>query len=62
MKLYPIEKQIEIINKLEKVKNIINNKQKQKELLEEIIKSQFVELFGTLNNSKWEIKKLEDLT
>ena len=48
-----IEKQIEIANKLDKVQDIIDLRKKQIEELDELIKSQFVEMFGeplTSNN------------
>ena len=45
-----IETQIEIANKLEKVQKIIDLRKKQLEELEELIKSQFVEMFGGIGH------------
>lgn len=52
---YSIETQIEIANKLDKVQEIIDLRKKQTEELDELIKSQFVEMFGNpkLNEKNW---------
>lgn len=59
---YNYEKQIRIVNELDKVQEIIDIRKKQIENLDELIKSQFVEMFGSIKNSKWNIKKLENIT
>lgn len=51
-----IEKQKEISNKLDYLKNIINIRKKQIEKMDELIKSQFVVMFGDIQ----EYKKLEE--
>ena len=43
--IYEINKQMEISNKLDKIQEIINIRKKQIEQLDELIKSQFVEMF-----------------
>ena len=43
--IYEINKQMEISNKLNKIQEIINIRKKQIEQLDELIKSQFVEMF-----------------
>lgn len=62
IKLYDKDIQNEIINKLDIVQEIIDIRKKQIEELDELIKSKFVEMFGTLNNSRWKLKKLENVT
>lgn len=55
-----LEEQKNIANKLDKVQKIIDIRKKQIEELEELIKSQFVEMFGTIKNSKFNIKTFEE--
>lgn len=57
---YSIETQIEIANKLDKVQEIIDLRKKQTEELDELIKSQFVELFGDNKFSKTKICNIID--
>ena len=47
--------QQKIVSKLDKIQEIIDNRKKQIELLDELIKSQFVEMFGdiNINDKKW---------
>ena len=54
-KLPTYSEQDTIINILDKVQKIINLRKKQKEELDEFIKSQFVEMFGNINinDKKW---------
>lgn len=61
---YSIEKQIEIANKLDKVQEIIDFRKKKIEELDELIKSQFAEMFGNpiLNEKNWKVKKFKDLS
>ena len=62
--IYEINQQIEISNKLDKVQEIIDFRKKQIQELDELIKSQFVEMFGDpiLNSMNWEVKKLKDIS
>ena len=55
--------QIEIANKLEKVQKMIDIRKKQIEELDKLIKSQFVEMFGNVNDNKnsYEIKTLSEV-
>ncbi len=55
IKLYTLELQNNIVNKLDKIQKIINTRKKQIEELNELINSQFVEMFGDLkqNNKGW---------
>ena len=57
VKVYSIEEQKNIIKVLNKIKKVIDLKEKQVTSLDNIIKSQFVEMFGNLeiNNKKWKI-------
>ena len=59
-----IGKQKEIVNIISYVENIINLKKKQIIKLDELIKSQFVEMFGDpiLNEKNWDIKSLKDIS
>ena len=59
-----LEKQEEIVRKLDNIERIINLKQWQLYSINELIKSQFVEMFGDpiLNPMKWEVKKLKDIS
>lgn len=58
-----IEEQKKIANHLDKIQSIINIREKQIKELDELIKSQFVEMFGTVNDNKnnYEIKTLNDI-
>lgn len=62
-KLPTIEEQKDIVCKLNKLSNVINKKIEQLALLNELIKSQFVEMFGSLeiNNKKWKIANILDV-
>ena len=55
-------KQAEISNKLDKVQKIIDLRKKQIEELDGLIKSKFVEMFGNLENNKWKMEKLDNVT
>ena len=59
-KLPPIEEQKNIVSKLNKISSLINSKMEQLELLDELIKSQFVEMFGDVgkNDKNWEYTTL----
>ena len=58
-----IKEQIEVVNKLDNVSKIIAIKKEQLEQLNTIIKSQFVEMFGNVNDNKnsYEIKTLSEV-
>lgn len=57
-----LNEQKKIANILDKVQEIIELRKRQIEELEELIKSQFVQMFGNpFDNSKWKIKKLGEV-
>ncbi|RHP21901.1 restriction endonuclease subunit S [Clostridium sp. AF34-13] len=60
---YPSQKkQIEIGTNLDKIANIIAARKQQLELLDELVKARFVEMFGDENNSKnWNIINVENV-
>lgn len=59
---YNYIQQLNIVNKLDKVQEIIDIRKKQIDELDELIKSQFVEMFGSpFCNEKWEIKKIGNM-
>jgi len=53
----PLDKQHEIIEILESIDRLIENKNKQKEKIEQLVKSRFIELFG---NGNYPYEKLEN--
>ena len=59
-KLPIIEEQKNIVSKLNKISGLINSKMEQLELLDELIKSQFVEMFGDVgkNDRNWKYTTL----
>ena len=56
-----LKKQQEIVKKLDKVKKIIDIRLNQIIELKELIKSQFVEMFGNIKNSKFDINSVKNL-
>lgn len=57
-----ISKQKMIVNLFDKIELLINNQKRQLQLLDELVKARFVEMFGDENNSKgWEIVNIEDV-
>ena len=54
--------QEKIVKQLDKVQEIIDLRKKQIEELDELIKSQFVEMFGNIENTKYKVHKLSELT
>ena len=62
--IYDKSSQIKIANELDKVQEIIDIRKKQLEQFDELIKSQFVEMFGDpfFNDKKWQLKKLKDIS
>lgn len=63
IKLYDLNKQKVVIEELDKVQEIIDIRKKQIEQFDELIKSQFVEMFGDpiLNNEKWIMSKWNEV-
>ena len=62
---YPSKKkQIEIGINLDKIANIIAARKQQLELLDELVKARFVEMFGDVihNDRKWECQQFSDIT
>lgn len=57
-----IQKQKKIVVQLDKVNNLIELRKNQLNKIENLIKSQFVEMFGDIKNSKWKKEKMEVLT
>ena len=55
--------QCEVVEKLVKVRNIIDRRQQELLLLDELIKARFVEMFGDAvdNPMEWEKKQLQDI-
>ena len=58
------EEQIKIAAELDTIQSAIDNKKQQLALLDEAVKSRFIEMFGdpVLNPKKWNIEKLKTLT
>ena len=61
VELPTIEKQKNIVRKLDKILEVIDNQNKQLELLDEAIKARFVEMFGTIYDKKFDMKTLPDI-
>ena len=63
LNIYDQSTQIKIVNELDKVQEIKDIRKKQIEELDELIKSQFVEMFGDpiLNPKCFPLKKVEDI-
>ncbi len=62
IKLYKVEKQRKIANQLDKVQELIDLNQEQINLLDEFIKSKFIEMFGTITFPKFVKRKLKDIS
>ena len=61
---YPsLEKQVEIAINLDKISNVIENRKQELQLLDELIKARFVEMFGTLhdNENGYDVATIEDV-
>ena len=61
---YPtMTEQVEIANNLDKVSNIIESRKQELQLLDDLIKARFVELFGdpVMNEKGWPTKSLLDM-
>jgi len=63
IKLINLEDQKKIIKELDLINKLMNYKRKQEELLDDLIKSQFVEMFGIpfLNDKNWKHGIIKDL-
>lgn len=62
IELPSIEVQRKIVNIIFKSKEIVRRKENEFELLDELVRARFVEMFGDENNSKgWEIVNIEDV-
>lgn len=59
--IYDFKFQEKIVKQLDKVQEIINLRKKQIEELEELVKTQFVEMFGDIANPKFKCKKLKEI-
>ncbi|WP_302222128.1 restriction endonuclease subunit S [uncultured Acidaminococcus sp.] len=59
-KLFPIERQQKIALTLNTISTLINDRQKQLQYLDGLIKSQFIEMFGDVG--KYELKSLAEVT
>ena len=57
-----INVQNKIVDELEKIQEIIRIKKNQIKEFNELIKSQFVEMFGDIKDTKYKVMKLEELT
>ena len=55
--LDPIEKQVKIVTVLKKCEKIIDDRKKEMQLLDDLIKARFVEMFGTLDSPSCEFQK-----
>lgn len=58
-----LETQNKIVEVLDKAQSLIDKKKEQIELLDELVKSRFVEMFGDINknNKTWDVKILSEL-
>ena len=58
-----MQKQVEIVNVLDKVVGIIQARENELSKLDDLVKARFVEMFGTVYNNKfgYEIKTLQDI-
>ncbi len=61
IKLYDINIQQKIIKKFEKIEELIEIRRKQIDNLDGLIKSQFVEMFGDIENTGYDVYKLSEL-
>ena len=60
--MYDLKMQEKIVKNLDKIQGIIDIREKQIEQLDELIKSQFVEMFGTEKDTKYNTKTLIEIT
>lgn len=57
----PLHQQKKIIEVLDIVSSTINNYERELILLDELVKARFVEMFGTIYDKKFDMKKLPDI-
>ena len=58
-----IAEQTRVVGLLDKINGVINKRRDEIELLDNIIKARFVELFGMpFDNEKWDVSELRDLS
>ena len=62
--MYDISSQIYIVNILDKAQKLMDKRKQQIEALDELVKSQFIEMFGDVisNKKNYPIKKLDEIT
>lgn len=61
IKLYDLRVQNFIADELDLINNAIKLKQNELLSLDKIIKSRFIDMFGSINNTQFEVKKINDL-
>lgn len=57
----PLRQQKKIVEVLDNVSSTINNYERELELLDELVKTRFVEMFGTIYDKKFDMKTLPDI-
>ncbi len=62
LEIPPKEEQTDVVSQLERLINVINSRNKELQLLDDIIKARFVEMFGdsVTNSLSWEEHRLEE--
>ena len=58
IRMYPRKKQDEIVRVLEQVDNLIGQRQNEIMQMDQLVKSRFVELFGSINNQSYPVVKI----
>lgn len=59
---YPqINRQIEIARNMDKISSVIEKKERQLKLLDDLIQSRFVEMFGSVHDGRFEMKTLPEI-
>ena len=63
IEICPIEEQREIVNILDKMMSILDGRENELSLLDDLIKARFVEMFGdpVLNPFSWEMKRFDEI-
>ena len=59
--LDPIEKQVKIVTVLKKCEKIIDDRKKEMQLLDDLIKARFVEMFGSIHDGRFDMKTLPEI-
>ena len=64
LEIPPKEEQTDVVSQLECLINVINSRNKELQLFDNLIKARFVEMFGDVihNDRKWECKQFSDIT